>query len=464
MYLLSLSGGALTVAKLKRELERERHKNSQLTSQLKRQTQLQGRLVSTSSSIKTETASTVRSALSRPICSPFFRLLSPVHRPLFTHPLAAQQLQAEQEEEYITNKLMKRLEALKQEKEELARQVEVEEEMITNALTKKLQKVKEEKVQLENQLEQEQEYIVNKLQKQLSAVLQEKTALETRLRENTSSILQSIQQHLARWKIDDPSAVAAGRVAEGEAAAGAAAAAPAAVVGHLMPSSPSDSAPPTPSSVPTVGNEDGPPPPHPAEWLPASTTAGASDADEWQRTHLLVSHLTCEIDQLGAQQERFRSECESQRQSNEKLRLELQKLQSDNASLTRRVAREREIRSAAILDRARLETELELDSERAFNNSSARSSVTSSPALSSQRGEALFPSAWSLPSPRGVTPSLLTPSVVSSVSGTLSPRAPSPKTGGGTPSRDSFSHGGHLSPKPGTPMSPKYGALSGNVS
>ena len=55
-------------------------------------------------------------------------------------------MQAEQEEEYITNKLMKRLEALKHEKEELARQVEVEEEMITNALTKKLQKVKEEKV------------------------------------------------------------------------------------------------------------------------------------------------------------------------------------------------------------------------------------------------------------------------------------------------------------------------------
>ena len=352
LYLLSLSGGALTVAKLKRELERERHKNSQLTSQLKRQTQLQGRLVSTSSSNKTETTSTVRSALSRPICSPFLSspltsAPSPVHTPLY-----AQQLQAEQEEEYITNKLMKRLEALKQEKEELARQVEVEEEMITNALTKKLHKVKEEKGQLENQLEQEQEYLVNKLLKQLSAVLQEKTALETRLRENTSSILQSIQQHLARWKIDDPSAVAAGRVADGDAAASAAAAAPAAVVGHLMPSSPSGSAPPTPSSVPTVGNEDGPPPPHPAEWLPASTTAGASDADEWQRTHLLVSHLTCEIDQLGAQQERFRSECESQRQSNEKLRLELQKLQSDNASLTRRVAREREIRSAAILDRA----------------------------------------------------------------------------------------------------------------
>lgn len=66
-------------------------------------------------------------------------------------------MQAEQEEEAIANRLMKRLDVLKHEKEELARQVEVEEEMITNALTKKLMKVKEEKVNLEIQLEQEQE-------------------------------------------------------------------------------------------------------------------------------------------------------------------------------------------------------------------------------------------------------------------------------------------------------------------
>jgi hypothetical protein len=72
------------------QLEREKSARARLQVQLDRQTQLQGQL----------------------------------------------QVQAEQEEEYITNKLMKRLEALQQEKEELARQVEVEEEMITNALTK----------------------------------------------------------------------------------------------------------------------------------------------------------------------------------------------------------------------------------------------------------------------------------------------------------------------------------------
>ena len=45
---------------------------------------------------------------------------------------------------------------LKQEKEDLARQVEFEEEMITNKLSKKLEQVKQEKVNLENLLEQEQ--------------------------------------------------------------------------------------------------------------------------------------------------------------------------------------------------------------------------------------------------------------------------------------------------------------------
>ena len=41
------------------------------------------------------------------------------HEPLPSHRLVSQQLQAEQEEEYITNRLMKRLETLKQEKEAL---------------------------------------------------------------------------------------------------------------------------------------------------------------------------------------------------------------------------------------------------------------------------------------------------------------------------------------------------------
>ncbi|KAI8475154.1 MAG: hypothetical protein J3K34DRAFT_405501 [Monoraphidium minutum] len=80
--------------------------------------------------------------------------------------LAAQK-QVEQEEEFITNKLMKRLEQLKREKQALATEVEQEEEMITNTLQKKLEKLNRDKVALENQLEAEQEYITHRLQKQV---------------------------------------------------------------------------------------------------------------------------------------------------------------------------------------------------------------------------------------------------------------------------------------------------------
>jgi len=285
------------VKQLKRELERERYRNAQLNAQLKRQTKLNEQ----------------------------------------------QQLQAEQEEEYITNKLMKRLTVLKHEKEHLARQVEMEEEMITNKLSKKLEKVKQEKVNLENLLEQEQEYIVNKLQKQLSQVLDEKRALEAQLRDNTGTILQTLQQHLERWRER---------------------------------------------------------PGQPATTL-TSTAAELADAEagnEVQRTHLLVKHLAQEIDALGEQQEKCRLQCEAEHQQNEQLNEELARLQGDNSCLLRRIAREREIRETAQGEKARLETELELDSERAFNSVSTRSSVASSPAMTAS----LAPL-----SPRLLTPGLL---------------------------------------------------------
>lgn len=74
---------------------------------------------------------------------------------------------AEQEEEFISNRLLKRIAGLKKEKGELLVQVEQEEEFLTNSLQKKLFQLQREKIDLENALEQEQEFVVNKLQKQL---------------------------------------------------------------------------------------------------------------------------------------------------------------------------------------------------------------------------------------------------------------------------------------------------------
>jgi uncharacterized protein (UPF0305 family) len=52
-------------------------------------------------------------------------------------------------------------------------QVEQEEEYLTNMLQKKLVQLQKEKIDLENALEQEQEYMVNRLQKQLELLLRQ---------------------------------------------------------------------------------------------------------------------------------------------------------------------------------------------------------------------------------------------------------------------------------------------------
>lgn len=73
------------------------------------------------------------------------------------------QQQAEQEEEFISNTLLKKIQRLKQEKESLAINYEQEEEFLTNDLSKKLQRVKAEKVEMEKSFEAESEAICNRL-------------------------------------------------------------------------------------------------------------------------------------------------------------------------------------------------------------------------------------------------------------------------------------------------------------
>jgi hypothetical protein len=121
---------------------------------------------------------------------------------------------AEAQEEYITNMLLKRLDAITTERDELVArvaviqkerealivQLEQEEEYLTNTLQKKLTTVLREKIELENQLEQEEEYIVNELQKKLAKLQAEKHALEVSLREERESheTLRKTQAQLAK--------------------------------------------------------------------------------------------------------------------------------------------------------------------------------------------------------------------------------------------------------------------------
>ncbi|CAO3699568.1 unnamed protein product [Rhizopus microsporus] len=99
---------------------------------------------------------------------------------------------AEQEEEFISNKLLKRISGLKKEKSELLLQVEQEEEYMTNMLQKKLNQLQREKIDMENSLEQEQEYIVNKLQKQLDSLRAQQAASHLHENSPSSSIISPI--------------------------------------------------------------------------------------------------------------------------------------------------------------------------------------------------------------------------------------------------------------------------------
>lgn len=91
------------------------------------------------------------------------------------------QIQAEAEEEFISNTLLKKINSLKKEKEALAMNYEQEEEFLTNDLSRKLAQLRQEKVQLEQTLEQEQEQQVSKLMKKIGRLEKETTGKQATL-------------------------------------------------------------------------------------------------------------------------------------------------------------------------------------------------------------------------------------------------------------------------------------------
>ncbi|KAM7304111.1 coiled-coil domain-containing protein 6 [Ixodes scapularis] len=118
------------------------------------------------------------------------------------------QAKAEQEEEFISNTLLKKIQALKKEKETLALNYEQEEECLTNDLSRKLNQLRQEKVQLEQSLEQEQEALVNKLMRKIERLeaqtLAKQSNLEQLRREKVEleSTLEQEQEALVNrlWK------------------------------------------------------------------------------------------------------------------------------------------------------------------------------------------------------------------------------------------------------------------------
>ncbi|KAK3579442.1 hypothetical protein CHS0354_028242 [Potamilus streckersoni] len=101
----------------------------------------------------------------------------------------------EQEEEFLTNDLSRKLMQLRQEKVELEETLEKEQEYQVNKLMRKIEKLeretvskqatleqlRREKVELENALEQEQEALVNRLWKRMDKLEAEKRMLQEKL-------------------------------------------------------------------------------------------------------------------------------------------------------------------------------------------------------------------------------------------------------------------------------------------
>lgn len=83
------------------------------------------------------------------------------------------QARAEQEEEFISNTLMKKIQELKKEKETLVNKYETEEEFLTNELQRQLNQLRQEKVELEQTLEKEQEKQVNTLMRKIEKLKKE---------------------------------------------------------------------------------------------------------------------------------------------------------------------------------------------------------------------------------------------------------------------------------------------------
>ncbi|XP_050391014.1 coiled-coil domain-containing protein 6 [Patella vulgata] len=120
------------------------------------------------------------------------------------------QAKAEQEEEFISNTLLKKIQSLKKEKETLAMNYEQEEEYLTNDLSRKLMQLRQEKMELEQTLEKEQEYQINKLmrkiekleadtlskQQTLEQLRREKVELENALEQEQESLVNRLWKRM----------------------------------------------------------------------------------------------------------------------------------------------------------------------------------------------------------------------------------------------------------------------------
>jgi len=261
------------------------------------------------------------------------------------------QARAEQEEEYISNKLLKKIQSLKKEKETLANNYEREEEFLTNDLSRKLTQLKNEKVQLEQTLEQEQEHMVNKLmrkierleadtsakQNNLDQLRREKIELENTLEQEQESLVNRLWKRMERLetekrmlqeKLDQPS-----------------------------------SAPVSPRAAAANNSK--------------MSLVGMSAAASGETAVSLTEHiinLRREVSRLKSSLEKTERE---HKENTAKLMMEEKEIRDENVRLQRRLQMEVDRREALYRHLSESESSLEMDDERHFNETTRVRTVSS---------------------------------------------------------------------------------------
>uniref|UniRef100_A0A915HVU1 Coiled-coil domain-containing protein 6 n=1 Tax=Romanomermis culicivorax TaxID=13658 RepID=A0A915HVU1_ROMCU len=316
------------------------------------------------------------------------------------------QAKAEQEEEFISNTLLKKIQELKKEKEALALNYEQEEECLTNDLSRKLNQLRQEKAELASTLQQEQESMVGKLlrkikkleadtlakQQHLEQLRREKVELENTLEQEQEALvnrlwkrmdkLESEKQYLQQ-KLDQPIS-----------------APPSPMDTSLSQNSTSTSPAPV-----THSNSTGTPLPH----LQARPPLVISNAE--QSTHL-ARDITRLRNEVGRLKHQLRS---SQHDHTEKMAQfvrEEQQIREENLRLQRRLQLEVDRRMQLCRHLSESESSLEMDEERLFNELSAAAVASGNNAASSATNVSLTGRSRTISSPiscvinRPVSPAL----------------------------------------------------------
>ena len=255
------------------------------------------------------------------------------------------QAMAEQEEEYISNKLLKKIQTLKKEKEVLAMNYEQEEEFLTNDLQRKLDKLRQEKLQLEQALDHEAqdnqvkvlmrkvsdlEAVTNTKQKDLDRLKHEKVELENALEQEQEMLVNKLHKQMEKVEKEK-------RELEEK-------------LGRVS----------SPSSSPGRSS-------HGSEHK--SSTGSNSGMDEGTRLAVKCRSLETEVRHL----KQLLMESES-RQSTRLAHLEFEEkgLREQNMLLLKRLKREMERSEALCRTLSESESSLEMEEEKMFNESRAR--------------------------------------------------------------------------------------------